>query len=315
MLLSVLNSYSQNDINKLFFNLPLESNRDSIYSSIKKYGFIEEKSNHTVSQNDKIIKTFYGYLDTKSSTNKLSDSTKIQLSTGSSSIENGKYYQNLLIVWTYHHFSNIKIAKRFYRKRKKELEKIISDKPSHFKNFEKNTKTGFSDNFIDSKTGVQVSIEFKKKKREYIIILEYQRNEGEKKLKRQFKKKKELVNRKVDETELFQTYNVQQVPVTKRCQSKNIKSIECFKRDISRQISRDIDFEDYGLKSGKHNIRLNFIVDRNGEIINIKVLHENDKLSQKIKESINEINIIEPANNNGNNVNFIIMVPLIIIIE
>ena len=82
--LSLLNSHAQNDINKLFFNLPLESSRDTIYSSIKKFGFIEKISNRTISQNDKVIKTFYGYLDIKNNT---ADSIKIQLSTGSSSIE------------------------------------------------------------------------------------------------------------------------------------------------------------------------------------------------------------------------------------
>ena len=310
MFLNVLNLYAQNDINKLFFNLPLESNRDSIYSAIEKFGFIKEKPNHIVSQNDKIVKTFYGYLDNKSS-----DSTKIQLATRSSFIENEKYYQNLLIVLTYHHFSNIKIAKKTYQKRKREIEKIISEKSSHFKNFEENTEIGFSDIFNDSKTDTYISIEFKKKEQEYIIILEYKRNEGEKKLKRQFIKKKELVYRKINRAELYQSYNVQRVPVTKRCKSKNTKSIECLKKDISRQISRDLAFEDYNLIAGIHKIHLNFIVDKNGEIINIKVLHENNKLCQEIKESINEINIIEPATNNGIKVDFIITVPLIISIE
>lgn len=69
LFLSLLDSYAQNDLNQLFFNLPLESSRDSIYSAIKKYGFIEKKSNGTVSQNDTIIKTFGGYLKIEPSRN------------------------------------------------------------------------------------------------------------------------------------------------------------------------------------------------------------------------------------------------------
>ena len=167
--LSLLNSHAQNDINKLFFNLPLESSRDTIYSSIKKFGFIEKISNRTISQNDKVIKTFYGYLDIKNNT---ADSIKIQLSTGSSSIENEKYYQNLLIVWTYHHFSNVKTAKEFYHVKKNEIKKILYERPYHFKNYfeDSNITTGYSDKFYQEKDDREVSIEFKRGKKEYIVI-------------------------------------------------------------------------------------------------------------------------------------------------
>lgn len=313
--LSLLNSYAQNDINKLFFNLPLESNRNTIYSSIKKYGFIEKLSKRTVSQDDKIIKTFYGYLDIQTSRNILADSVKIQLSTGSSSIENEKYYQNLLIVWSYHHFSNIKIAKKFYQAKKIEIEKIISKKPYHFKNFNDNTKTGFSDQFEDAGDDRKVSIEFKEEKKEYVVILEYQRNEGEKKLKKQFIEKKQLIFREIDNKNLFQSNNVEQVPVTKKCSTKNEKSIECFRESILSHILRDVDFEAFDLTSGIHRIVLNFIIDKNAEIINIKVTDTNSKISEEIIKSVNEINIIEPAINKGIKVDFLAEIPLTITIE
>lgn len=313
--LSLLNSYAQNDVNKLFFNLPLESSRDTIYSSIKKYGFIEKHSNRTISQNDTVIKTFYGYLDIKTSRNILADSIKIQLSTGSTSIENEKYYQNFLIVWSYHHFSNSKTAKNFYKTKKIEIEKIISKKPYHYKNFEDSIKTGFSDKFYDAEDDRKVSIEFKKEKQEYIVILEYQRNEGEKKLKKQFIKKKELIFREIDNKNLFQAYNVEQVPITKKCSTENDKSIECFKESISRHISRDIDFDTFDLTSGMHRVILKFVIDKNAEIINIKVVHKNSKLCEEIMKSINEINVIEPAINKGIKVDFLADIPLTITIE
>jgi len=315
--LSLLNSYAQKDINKLFFNLPLESGRDSIYCSIKKYGFIEESTNRTVSQNNKIIKTFSGYLDVKTLGNTLADSIKIQLSTGSSFIENDNYYQNLLIVWTYHHFSNVKTAKEFYQVKKNEIIKIVSEKPYHFRNyFDDGTITaGYSDTFYEEKGDREVSIEFKRKKKEYIIILGYQRNEGEKKLKGELIPRKELIVREIDSNNLFQSNNVQQVPVIEKCSTENDKSIECLKRSIAGHISNDIDFEAFGLTAGAHRVFLKFVIDKNAEIINIKVSHKNTKLCEEIMNSINELNITEPAINKGIKVDFLVDIPLTITIE
>lgn len=315
--LSLLNSYAQKDINKLFFNLPLESGRDSIYCSIKKYGFIEESTNRTVSQNNKIIKTFSGYLDVKTLGNTLADSIKIQLSTGSSFIENDNYYQNLLIVWTYHHFSNVKTAKEFYQVKKNEIIKIVSEKPYHFRNyFDDGTITaGYSDTFYEEKGDREVSIELKRKKKEYIIILGYQRNEGEKKLKGELIPRKELIVREIDSKNLFQSNNVQQVPVIEKCSTENDKSIECLKRSIAGHISNDIDFEPFGLTAGAHRVFLKFVIDKNAEIINIKVSHKNTRLCEEIMNSINELNIIEPAINKGIKVDFLVDIPLTITIE
>jgi hypothetical protein len=315
--LSLLNSYAQKDISKLFFNLPLESSRDSIYCSIEKYGFIEESTNRTVWQNKKIIKTFSGYLDVKTLGNTLADSIKIQLSTASSFIENDNYFQNLLIVWTYHHFSNVKTAKEFYQVKKNEIKKIVSEKPYHFNNyFEDGTITaGYSDTFYEEKGDREVSIELKRNKKEYIIILGYQRNEGEKKLTGELIPKKELIFREIDSKNLFQSNNVQQVPVIKKCAAENDKSIECLKRSIAGHISNDIDFESFGLTAGAHRVYLKFVIDKNAEIINIKVSHKNAKLCQEIMQSINELNIIEPAINKGIKVDFLVDIPLTITIE
>lgn len=93
LFLNLSHSYSQNDISKLFFSLPLESSRDSIYSSIKKYGFIEKKSHGTVLRDDNVVKTFSGYLDKNAFRDVLADSIKIQLSLGSITSEVDKYYQ------------------------------------------------------------------------------------------------------------------------------------------------------------------------------------------------------------------------------
>lgn len=311
--LSLLNSYAQKDINQLFFNLPLESSRDSIYSSIKKYGFIEKSSNRTVSQNKKIIKTFSGYLDVKTVGSTLADSIKIQLSTGSTSIENDNYYQNLLILWTYHHFSNVKTAKEFYQVKKNEIIKIVSEKPNHFRNyFEDGTITaGYSDTFYEEKGDREVSIEFKREKKEYLIILGYQRNEGEKKIKGELIPKKELIVREIDSKNLFQSNNVQQVPVIEKCASENDTSIECLKRSIAKHISNDIDLDAIGL-TGAQRVLLKFVIDKNAEIINIKVFHKNTKLCQEIIKSINELNITKPAINKGLKVDFLVDFPFTI---
>jgi hypothetical protein len=312
--LSLLNSFAQNDINKLFFNLPLDSSRDTIYSSIKKYGFIEKKSNGVISQNGEVIKTFSGYLDLKTSRNILTDSIKIQLSTGSSSVENEEYYQNLLIVWSYHHFSNIKIAKKFYRDKKNQIKRITTEKPFHYEHFENNIETGFSDRFYGL-NDKKVSIEFKKEREEYIILLEYIRNEGEKKFKKQFNKEKELIFREIDSINLFQSNNVEQLPVTKKCSDENEKSKECFENTVLKHILSDVDFENFDLTSGRHRIFLNFIIDKNREIINIKVSHTNKMLCEEIIKSIKGINIIEAAINEGIKVDFLVNISFVVTIE
>jgi hypothetical protein len=276
----------------------------------------EESTNRTVSQNNKIIKTFSGYLDVKTVGNTLADSIKIQLSTGSTFIENDNYYQNLLIVWTYHHFSNVKTAKEFYQVKKNEIKKIVSEKPYHFNNyFDDGTITaGYSDTFYEEKGDREVSIEFKRKKKEYIIILGYQRNEGEKKLTGEFIPKKELIVREIDSKNLFQSNTVDQAPIIEKCSTENDKSIECLKRSIAGHISNDIDLDAIGL-TGAQRVFLKFVIDKNAEIINIKVSHKNAKLCQEIMQSINELNITEPAINKGIKVDFLVDFPLTITIE
>lgn len=315
--LSLSSSNAQKDISRLFFDLPLESSRDTIYSSIKKYGFIEKRSNRTISQNQKIIKTFYGYLDVKTLGNTLADSIQIQLSTGSTSMENEKQYQNLLIVWSYYHFSNTRTAKEFYQVKKNEIIKIVSEKPNHFKNyFEDGTITaGYSDTFYEENGNREVSIEFKRNKKEHIIILGYQRNEGEKKLKGEPMPKKELIVREIDGKNLFQSNNVEQVPILKTCATENDTSIECLKRSIANHISDDIDFEAFGLTPGAHRVSLKFVIDKNAEIINIKVSHKNTELCGEIMKSVNEIKVLEPAIDKGIKVDFLVDIPLTITID
>ncbi|MFB9077502.1 hypothetical protein ACFFLS_18560 [Flavobacterium procerum] len=301
-ILNVLSSYAQNDINRLFFNLPLEASRDTIYSAIKKYGFIESGRKGTVSQDDTIIKTFHGYLDTKEPATVLADSIKILLSTGGIvSSEIDKYYQNLLIVWSYYHFSNPKAAKIFYRDKKIEIEKIRSEKLALYSNSNDNVKAGST----DTKDYTDVSIKFDRERPGYIVItLEYQRNEGERKLKHQFVPKKELVYREIDPKNLFRANTVDQVPITKMCLNKNDKSARCFIESITRYIN--VDYEDFNLPPGIQRIGLKFIVDKNKEIINIQASHPNKKLCEEIMQNVSKIKIMEAASNKGIAVDYLV---------
>ena len=60
---------------------------------------------------------------------------------------------------------------------------------------------------------------------------------------------------------------------------------------------------------------LSFIIDKNTEIINIKVIHPNEKICEDIIKSINEIDIIEPALKNGIAVDYLAKFPLKIGLE
>ncbi|MDR6761933.1 hypothetical protein J2Y38_002144 [Flavobacterium sp. 2755] len=312
--LCLLNSYAQNDINQLFFNLPLQSSRDTIYSSIKKYGFIENHRNRNVFQNDQIIKTFYGYLDLKSSEKALVavDTIKIQLTIASTSSEIDKYYQNLLIVSSYYHFLDPRAAKLFYRDKKIEIDKITAEKQLHQKNFSDHAETRVSDKFVDAQNE-KVSISFKREQPGHIVIgLEYERNEGEKKLKHEFIPKKELVFREIDIKNLFRSNNVEQIPLTKKCAVKNDRSKECFKESIINHIWNEVEFDSFNLTPERQRIAINFIINKNKEIINIKVEHPNRKLCEEVMNSINEINIIEPAINKGIKVDYLAEIQMII---
>ncbi len=238
------------------------------------------------------------------------------MSTGSTSIENEKYYQNLLIVWSYYHFSNVKTAKEFYQVKKNEIKKMVSEKPYRFKNYfeDGSITTGYSHTFYEEGGDRKVSIEFKREKQQYIVILGYQRNEGDKKLKNQFLPKRELIFREIDIKKIFNFSNVEQIPVTTKCLKKNDKSAECFKSSIANHIAENLDFEDFSLKPGTHRIPVSFIIDKERKIINIKVFHSNDKLCEEIKNSINEMNISEPAINDGFKVDFRVEIPLYITI-
>jgi hypothetical protein len=305
--LYVLNLSAQNKVNQLFFDLPLQSARDTIYSSIKKYGFIEKRSNTTVKQNDQIIKTFNGYLPSRAPEKALTgaDSTRIQLSLGSTSAEIDKYYQNILIVWSYYHFSNPRTAKLFYRDKKIEIDKITAEKQSDYNNSNNLVKTAVSDKSTDA-LDEKVSISFKREQLGYIVVgLEYQRNEGEKKLKRQFIPKKELVFREIDSKNVFRAPDIEQVPLTQKCTVKNESSITCFKESIVQHIWNEVDFYDFNLTAQRHQIALSFIITKNNEIINIKASHPNKKLCEEIMQSISEIKISAPAMKKGLKVNYL----------
>ncbi|MNL18581.1 hypothetical protein D3C87_1397310 [compost metagenome] len=62
---------------------------------------------------------------------------------------------------------------------------------------------------------------------------------------------------------------------------------------------------------GRQQIALNFIITKNNEIINIKVLHPNKKLCEEVMQSINRMNIIEPAMNKGIKVDYLAEIPMI----
>lgn len=144
-----------------------------------------------------------------------------------------------------------------------------------------------------------------------MIGLEYERNEGEKKLKHQFIPKKELVVRDIDRKNLFRSNNVEQLPITRKCSNKNNKSIECFKESIKDYIWNDVYFDDFNLAPGRQQIPLNFIITKNNEIINIKVSHPNKKLCEEVIQSISRINIIEPAMNKGIKVDYLAEIQII----
>lgn len=182
--------YSQvNDVNDLFFKIPLNESRKSIYNYCSDSGFFtKHETKGKLTKKVKEIEIYGGHL------NKLSldlikrkiDSVEIQLSSGNVSIEGEKESKELLIFWTYYYTSDVKSAKKNYKKLKKQISKICMEKPYHFKNlgieenedFEK--EIGYSDQwYFNNAANSEIELKYKilKENKKYLIQLGYTRYE------------------------------------------------------------------------------------------------------------------------------------------
>lgn len=182
--------YSQdNDLNAIFFNIPLNESRISTYEYLSDSTlFIKAVNQRKLMRKGEEIKIFSGHLKELSFEliKEKIDSVEVQLSSGNVSIEGEKESKELFIFWTYFYTSDIKSAQRKYNKLKKQISKICKEKPYYFKNFEiaenedVEKEVGYSEKwYFMNKANLEIELKYTilKENEKYLILLGYSRNE------------------------------------------------------------------------------------------------------------------------------------------
>jgi hypothetical protein len=124
--------------------------------------------------------------------------------------------------------------------------------------------------------------------------------------KKQKKKKgkKELIFIELDNKNIIHYQNVDFLPISSNCDPKIDRTLlekcimEIFHKHI-RETFRASLAAQLGLKPGIYEIRPKFIIDDNGEVINIEVNYDNKELRNETLRVINLIPKMEPAIHNG----------------
>lgn len=105
---------------------------------------------------------------------------------------------------------------------------------------------------------------------------------------------------KEDEVEKISLYtSVQNKPIFAGCEGLSEKeSKKCFDRKMRRLIQRYFDTNlanELGLKSGKHRITTQFVIDKSGEITNVEIVAPHPKLEKETQRVVKRIPKFTPG--------------------
>ncbi|WP_299049613.1 energy transducer TonB [uncultured Polaribacter sp.] len=113
--------------------------------------------------------------------------------------------------------------------------------------------------------------------------------------------------------------NVQFAPIFKGCENLSKKENKiCFDRKMKQFVQRNFDIElanEIGLRSGKHKIRTQFIIDDKGEIIDIKIATKHKTLKKEAKRIIKKLPKFKPGQQNNRAVKVKYYMPISFSIE
>lgn len=97
--------------------------------------------------------------------------------------------------------------------------------------------------------------------------------------------------------------NVQNMPVFKGCEGlSEEESRKCFERKIQRHVQRYFDSElaqDVGLDSGKYKIYTQFIIDKSGEVSDVKIRAPHKRLEKEASKVVHKIPAFKPGKQNN----------------
>lgn len=173
------NSFAQNkELNKLFFNIPLYSSRDSIYNFFDDASFITKEINkYRVTKNGIEIKTFNGFHNKIETVDRKLDSIRYKLSIGSKSKEGES--KNLIVVSVNYKMNDKKYSEYNYEKIREQIIEVLKLNPTGSAKVvdEKKKKIGKSCYWIlENEEIVQLEYRIVNKK-EYEILIEFNRIE------------------------------------------------------------------------------------------------------------------------------------------
>lgn len=114
-------------------------------------------------------------------------------------------------------------------------------------------------------------------------------------------KREEDVIKEDDEPKLF--VNLQSVPVFKGCENlSEAATKKCFEQKMMKHVQRNFNSDlaqEIGLRSGRHRIYTQFVIDKKGEVVNIKVSATNLKLKKEAQRVVNKIPQFIPGKQNN----------------
>lgn len=115
------------------------------------------------------------------------------------------------------------------------------------------------------------------------------------------------------------SFNKVEVPPTyPGCRGSVTERKDCFSKKVKRHFARKFDaslVEDLSLPKGKHKVWVNFDIDKNGNIVNVKVRAPHEILEQEAVETVKQLPKMTAATQNGRNVDVNYTVPIILVSE
>lgn len=113
--------------------------------------------------------------------------------------------------------------------------------------------------------------------------------------------------------------NVQNTPVFKGCEGlSEEENIKCFERKIQQHIQRNFNLElaqEVGLSSGKYKIITQFIIDKKGDVVDVKIRAPHSKLKNETDRVVNKIPKFIPGKQNNKEVKVKYTLPITFKVE
>lgn len=96
---------------------------------------------------------------------------------------------------------------------------------------------------------------------------------------------------------------VEEAPIFKGCEGlSKTENKKCFDKMMNRFIQRNFDTDlanDLGLRSGKHRIFTQFIIDKKGEVVDVKIRAPHPKLKTETLQTIKKLPKFKPGKQNN----------------